>query len=52
MQSETHDCDVLILGAGLAGLSLARQLLLADPELRILLLERRHQIPRREQKVG
>ena len=52
MHSETHDCDVLILGAGLAGLSLARQLLLADPELRILLLERRHQVPRREQKVG
>jgi flavin-dependent dehydrogenase len=52
MHAETHDCDVLILGAGLAGLSLARQLLLADPELRILLLERRHQVPRREQKVG
>ncbi|HYU35578.1 MAG TPA: hypothetical protein VEW48_25770 [Thermoanaerobaculia bacterium] len=52
MQPETHDCDVLILGAGLAGLSLARQLLLADPDLRILMLERRHAVPRREQKVG
>jgi 2-polyprenyl-6-methoxyphenol hydroxylase-like FAD-dependent oxidoreductase len=47
-----HDCDVLILGGGLAGLCLARQLLLADPDLRILLLERRHKLPRREQKVG
>jgi flavin-dependent dehydrogenase len=50
--SHVHDCDVLILGAGLDGLRLARQLLLADPELRILMLERRHQVPRREQKVG
>ncbi|HBL28526.1 MAG TPA: hypothetical protein DD490_16960 [Acidobacteria bacterium] len=52
MHAETDDCDVLILGAGLAGLCLARQLLLAEPGLRILLLERRHQVPRREQKVG
>ena len=51
MQQQSHDCDVLILGAGLAGLTLARQLLLAQPDLRILMLERRHK-PRREQKVG
>ena len=52
MQQQSHDCDVLILGAGLAGLTLARQLLLADPDLRILQLERRHEIPRSQQKVG
>jgi 2-polyprenyl-6-methoxyphenol hydroxylase-like FAD-dependent oxidoreductase len=34
-----HDSDVIILGGGLAGLSLARQLLL-DTDRRVLLLER------------
>ncbi len=46
----TQDCDVLILGAGLAGLSLARQLLLGGVES-VLLLDRR-EIPPKKQKVG
>jgi 2-polyprenyl-6-methoxyphenol hydroxylase-like FAD-dependent oxidoreductase len=45
-------CDVLILGAGLAGLSLARQLLLSAPEKRIVMVDRRGELPPREQKVG
>jgi flavin-dependent dehydrogenase len=44
--------DVAIFGAGLAGLCLGRQLLLARPELRILLADRRAEIPPAEQKVG
>src|SRR6476619_2426412 len=44
--------DVLILGAGLAGLSLARQLLLARPGIRILMLDRQAEIPSPKQKVG
>jgi 2-polyprenyl-6-methoxyphenol hydroxylase-like FAD-dependent oxidoreductase len=43
--------DVVILGAGIAGLTLARQLLLYS-EKRVLLLERRLQIPPSRQKVG
>jgi flavin-dependent dehydrogenase len=47
------DYDVLIVGGGLAGLCLARQLLLApaDRVQRILLVDRR-QLPPRKQKVG
>ena len=44
--------DVVIVGAGLAGLSLARQLLLADQTLTILALDKRQQIPQTGQKVG
>ena len=40
------------MGAGLAGLSLARQLLLADDTLTILALDKRRQIPQTGQKVG
>src|SRR6266850_3675740 len=43
--------DVAIVGAGLAGLSLARQLLL-NSDKRILLVDRRGYIPSRRQKVG
>jgi 2-polyprenyl-6-methoxyphenol hydroxylase-like FAD-dependent oxidoreductase len=43
--------DVLIVGAGLAGLSLARQLLL-NSDKRILLIDKRSQIPSPHQKVG
>ena len=44
--------DVMILGAGMAGLTLARQLLLNRPEIRILMLDRQAEIPSRKQKVG
>ncbi|MCB1034526.1 MAG: tryptophan 7-halogenase [Acidobacteria bacterium] len=43
--------DVILIGAGLAGLSLARHLLL-DTEKTVLLLERREEIPLPRQKVG
>jgi len=43
--------DVVILGAGIAGLTLARQLLMYSDK-RILLLEKRSQIPPPRQKVG
>ncbi|MGQ0801519.1 MAG: NAD(P)/FAD-dependent oxidoreductase [Pseudomarimonas sp.] len=45
--------DVLILGGGLAGLTLALQLRLAHPNLRIGVLERRaHPVPEAAHKVG
>src|SRR6476659_6723223 len=44
-------CDVLIIGAGLAGLALARQLLL-NTDKRILLVDRRTEFPPAKQKVG
>jgi flavin-dependent dehydrogenase len=50
--NEGEILDVLILGAGLAGLTLARQLLLADPDLRILMLDRLAEVPNPKQKVG
>jgi 2-polyprenyl-6-methoxyphenol hydroxylase-like FAD-dependent oxidoreductase len=43
--------DVVILGAGLAGLTLARHLLL-DTDRRVMLLERRDEVPPPRQKVG
>ena len=43
--------DVVVLGAGLAGLSLARQLTLVSDKT-ILLLEKRAQVPPVRQKVG
>src|SRR5215471_14544258 len=46
-----HYYDVVILGAGLAGLSLARQLLLHSSK-NVLLLEKRSEVPPSRQKVG
>ena len=43
--------DVVIAGAGLAGLALCRHLLL-DSDKRVLLLDKRSQIPPAKQKVG
>src|SRR5215813_8702009 len=50
MRAEEH-YDVLIIGAGLAGLALARQLLL-NTNKRILLVDRRTEFPPAKQKVG
>ena len=47
----SRSTDVLILGGGLAGLTLARHLLL-ETDCRVLLLERRQEIPAHRQKVG
>jgi flavin-dependent dehydrogenase len=44
--------DVVIIGGGLAGLTLARQLLRADGGRRVLLIEKRASIPPQGQKVG
>jgi 2-polyprenyl-6-methoxyphenol hydroxylase-like FAD-dependent oxidoreductase len=43
--------DILIIGAGLAGLALARQLLLYTDK-RVLLIDRRTEFPPAKQKVG
>jgi len=44
-------CDVAIIGAGLAGLSLARQLLL-ETDKTVVLLDRAAEVPPERQKVG
>src|SRR6188472_3393525 len=45
--------DVIVLGGGLAGLTLSIQLLQKDPQLRVLILERRrHPVPHATHKVG
>lgn len=49
---QAPDYDVVIIGAGLAGLSLARQLLLRSSSLRILHLEKRLTVPQEGLKVG
>lgn len=51
MKPLTNHYDVVIIGAGLAGLSLARQLLLNSGKT-ILLLDKRAEIPPKKQKVG
>ena len=49
--SSVSNFDVVILGAGLAGLSLARQLLLGSNK-KVLLVEKWAQVPVERQKVG
>lgn len=49
----TNHYDVLIAGGGLAGLSLARQLTLEAPRLRLFVAEKRqHPVPEAAFKVG
>jgi 2-polyprenyl-6-methoxyphenol hydroxylase-like FAD-dependent oxidoreductase len=50
--TEADHYNVFIIGAGLAGLSLARQILLADPKRTILMIDRQAEIPSPKQKVG
>ncbi|HVI57826.1 MAG TPA: tryptophan 7-halogenase [Luteimonas sp.] len=51
--SADADADVAILGGGLAGLTLAIQLRMRDPSLRVAVLERRaHPVPEAAFKVG
>jgi flavin-dependent dehydrogenase len=50
MQTGNH-YDVVIIGAGLAGLALSRQLLLYSDK-KILLVDKRTEIPPKKQKVG
>lgn len=51
MHADDH-VDVVIIGAGLAGLSLARQLQLASDSLSICHVDKRTEIPPKGQKVG
>src|SRR5215210_139489 len=51
-EPNVREVDVLIIGAGLAGLTLARHLLLARPDIQILMLDRLAEIPSPKQKVG
>lgn len=41
MHNNNYDCDVLIIGASMAGSCLARQLVLKHPELRITVIDRK-----------
>jgi flavin-dependent dehydrogenase len=53
VQAGGVDTDVLILGGGLAGLTLALQLKQRWPDLRVVVLERRrHPVPEAAHKVG
>ena len=49
----SNDYDVAILGGGLAGLTLARQLVMERPNLRVAVIEKRQfPVPETTHKVG
>jgi flavin-dependent dehydrogenase len=53
VDSPAAACDVLVLGGGLAGLSLALQLKQREPDIEVTVLERRaHPVPEAAFKVG
>jgi len=48
-----QDCDVVVLGGGLAGLTASRQLKLMRPETSVVVVEKReHPVPEAAFKVG
>ncbi|HEX8066860.1 MAG TPA: NAD(P)/FAD-dependent oxidoreductase [Thermoleophilaceae bacterium] len=53
MAAGATDCDVLIFGGGLAGLTASRQLKLMRPETDVVVIEKReHPVPEAAYKVG
>lgn len=53
MITDRKDYDVVVMGGGLAGLSIARQILLGAPEATVLVVERmEHPVPEAAHKVG
>ena len=49
---KTRHVDMVVIGAGLAGLALARQVLLRTDVKTVLHLEKRKLVPAKKQKVG